>query len=679
MPKIAAVQTLLNHLFSVSYRAMPLALLALGVLFAQPTQAGNWTTQSVYGALLTVGGGPIADGDYALTFNIFNNDKAVAPAVWSEGPVVLTVTNGRFAYALGYKAPIAPSLLAPGGVGQDLWLSIQVGNDPPLPVVALRSVLYAQVAQQANSLACSACLTAAQLDPGVLKDYAKAADLVPLAKAADLQAYAKAVDLLPFAKTVELQPYAKSASLSNVATTGKYSDLESLPVMAKIGAACGSGLVVQGIDKDGALQCVAQPLPPDGLSVVSNGLLSDVFSDTFAGAGNVAIKDFYPLGVSDQILVPDVGTAENLTIAVDISNSALLKLKVSVFDPKNVEYVLWNGSADGKLLKTSFPDKSKPVNGDLGSWGGKNPVGKWTIVAIDSSFDNVPTDGLINAWSISTLTLSTKKVVSNGVFVAQGGLIFQLAVKHPVVCNAAQTGYAYVNTNDQALYICNGKDFFPLNLGVVGSQATPGASCKDILTKAPLSKDGYFWIDVDGPGGGNSFQVWCDMSTDGGGWTRGMVMIAGDKTTCDTLNRWQTIETITKNWAGGGLVLSKYFNVAKASPEGAVPNSVVKFSPGPYGTIYKMFAFPDEAASWAYDSSPVFNLTNVGGWAYGNGIWWNYGKGVTQKANYCIGTAPNHATCLYEGNAHGQCGCLYNNTTNWVCSGVAQELYVREQ
>ena len=46
-----------------------------------------------------------------------------------------------------------------------------------------------------------------------------------------------------------------------------------------------------------------------------------------------------------------------------------------------------------------------------------------------------------------------------------------------------------------------------------------GALCNDILIANPSAVDGVYTIDPDGDGGAAPFDAYCDMTTDGGGWT----------------------------------------------------------------------------------------------------------------------------------------------------------------
>ena len=57
----------------------------------------------------------------------------------------------------------------------------------------------------------------------------------------------------------------------------------------------------------------------------------------------------------------------------------------------------------------------------------------------------------------------------------------------------------------------------PLHSG--STRHSIGNSCQTLLRKYPTSPSGVYWINPSGGSQANPFKAYCDMETDGGGWT----------------------------------------------------------------------------------------------------------------------------------------------------------------
>ncbi|MCA9603892.1 MAG: hypothetical protein KC417_17795, partial [Myxococcales bacterium] len=75
------------------------------------------------------------------------------------------------------------------------------------------------------------------------------------------------------------------------------------------------------------------------------------------------------------------------------------------------------------------------------------------------------------------------------------------------------------------------------------SCAEPLTSCRAILVADPAAPNGVYTIDPDGVGGNDEFAVYCDQTTDGGGWMK--ILQYKDQPYTPTRNAAGTIATPT--------------------------------------------------------------------------------------------------------------------------------------
>ena len=463
-----------------THRPLILICCLVVLLTASELLAKSPTTLVVHGVLRSNAGQGLApDGAYDVTFRIYDQPKG-GVAAWSEGPVKIDVVGGRFAYTLGSVKPLGAKLF----VGlDDAWLAVKLGVDPEMPREPIRAVAWAMVAA---GLDCSGCGTGAQLGSGTVSadkvDFKFAGAKTkggPASAALDLTCtgcvsvseMAFDADVDASGQTVKAKFLVASAVTANN-FIGDGSKLTGIKTPA--GTCPGKFDVVHGIKADGSLDCIAgfdpAKLPADGIDEISNGLIHNQFVDTTTSKTVPAkIPDNNPTGVNDELTFPDIGLAQALDVDVDISNSDLSKLKVELWDPANNKHLLYDKGSKGNKLATSYPSKSKPLQGDLGAWVGKNPKGKWRLRVTDYGFTNNKFDGQINSWGVRIKTLSNKKVLVNGQLqVAQtitggggapttlGNGVYINVTGKPPGCDAKHKGLLYYDNSAGNLVVCDG-------------------------------------------------------------------------------------------------------------------------------------------------------------------------------------------------------------------------------
>lgn len=219
-------------------------------------------------------------------------------------------------------------------------------------------------------------------------------------------------------------------------------------------------------------------------------------------------------------------------------------------------------------------------------------------------------------------------------------LRLQNADKSPVPCDKAHTGLVYFNTADQALSVCNGADWFSIaTVAALGSESKPGATCKAILTAGTSKGSGLYWVDVDGPGGAaGKVQVWCDMTTDGGGWTRLLACLPKDDCKVGGSERLYTMPWHTADYGASAGEGESYLQGKALAPvlSGATEFLVTIEHTGKGKTGHLKFPLNANTIQW-FNASGLFQSGEIG-WTR---IDWDGSKSThASKICYVANTTP---------------------------------------
>jgi len=151
----------------------------------------------------------------------------------------------------------------------------------------------------------------------------------------------------------------------------------------------------------------------------------------------------------------------------------------------------------------------------------------WGDPAPSASFDD------LRIWSVAKTGSEITAAMNNELSGSESNLVAYFKFNEGVSCgnntaittlvNSASTGAQYNATlsnftlnNSCVSNFVSGK-LKPTNDGL--TSATAGSSAYQIKQDFPASTDGIYWIKNANINSGNAFQIYADMTTDGGGWT----------------------------------------------------------------------------------------------------------------------------------------------------------------
>eukprot|EP00049_Salpingoeca_infusionum_P013515 m.252248 g.252248 ORF g.252248 m.252248 type:complete len:542 (-) comp15470_c3_seq1:144-1769(-) len=236
-------------------------------------------------------------------------------------------------------------------------------------------------------------------------------------------------------------------------------------------------------------------------------------------------------------------------------------------------------------------------------------------------------------------------------------------------CTSTYNGLLRFDRSSKNVEVCLDGEFRPVvdNTGL--DPATPGESCKHVLSVHPGAPSGKYWIKT----GSSTYAVFCDMERDGGGWTLVMkISNSGHNAFFYNSGYWSTTSTVNAdsvladdnvhhiNLAYSQLAFTQ-IRLAAYSQDIAHIHSISKNSARELFTGSAVGVSTSRDAFFAY-TNPVASSGNWGNQPYCNVRGFNVHDGYAGRCRY--GNIMNNENeCRSSDSAIGF-GCYTNDQPN---------------
>ncbi len=443
--------------------------------------------------------------------------------------------------------------------------------------------------------------------------------------------------------------------------------------------------------------------PLDGAHDLVVNLYDTPSGGTAFWTGTYTAEDFdagYYSVVMDSIESDDLDT-DGVWMGITVDGGAELSTRIQLLAVPYAVHATHADHSDTATTATNATtaDSALTVTGSLPAHthdgdditGGGVPLGQ------------LPTGTTVDSVALGQHTHSATELVSDSIdpnrLTFGGGLTeiargnhthttIRLDDDSTTACNSSALGMLRLNGN--VFEGCGPEGWIELGrTPSLGDPTKPGVDCKDILADDSTAASGVFWIDPDGIGGEDALQTYCDMNTDGGGWTlAGFSYMSGNNSTptnMPTLKCGGGTFTPTDRGVGSGAINA--IALAQGSTEmGLSLNrsgaTVVDGGMGAYEYGYKMVipdpsivTFDNHAAqspTWGQSSCTATSLTAIVG---ESGSWTRYtkahGLGVSWTDSYPTGYGAGDTTnCTQTYNSGAMIHSVHSGSHRGTSSGT---------